>query len=199
MLNTHIPIARIFFTILFFKIIPHLFVFLTFLSSQTHNIVLGSGFTTSVRNQNIPRRQQLKQGQVQTPCQEIISLGREAYTAKVPSLRKRSVICSVVSDGGTWTNDSKLQIGVQAQLSLDLAAHETSYFPGCLLGNDMPPLITFTIWSPVPGASQVMLVVKNPPECRRHKRQGFNPWVGKSPWRRAQQPTPVLLPGEFHG
>ena len=50
MLNTHIHIARIFFTILFFKIIPHLFVFLTFLSSQTHNILLGSGFTTSVRN-----------------------------------------------------------------------------------------------------------------------------------------------------
>ena len=95
MLNTHIHIARIFFTILFFKIIPHLFVFLTFLSSQTHNILLGSGFTTSVRNQNIPRRQQLKQGQVQTLRQEIISLGREAYIAKVPSLQKRSVICSL--------------------------------------------------------------------------------------------------------
>jgi len=23
--------------------------------------------------------------------------------------------------------------------------------------------------------------------------------VGKSPWRRAQQPTVVFLPGEFHG
>ena len=23
-----------------------------------------------------------------------------------------------------------------------------------------------------------------------------DPWVGKIPWRRAQQPTPVLLPGE---
>ena len=28
---------------------------------------------------------------------------------------------------------------------------------------------------------------------------GFNPWVGKIPWRRKWQPTPVLLPGEFHG
>ena len=34
------------------------------------------------------------------------------------------------------------------------------------------------------------------PECRRH---GFNPWVGKIPWRKAWQPTPVFLPGEFHG
>ena len=29
---------------------------------------------------------------------------------------------------------------------------------------------------------------------------GFHPWVGKIPWwRRAWQPTPVFLPGEFHG
>ena len=26
-----------------------------------------------------------------------------------------------------------------------------------------------------------------------------DPWVRKTPWRRAQQPTPVLLPGESHG
>ena len=24
-------------------------------------------------------------------------------------------------------------------------------------------------------------------------------WVGKIPWRRAWQPTPVFLPGESHG
>ena len=27
---------------------------------------------------------------------------------------------------------------------------------------------------------------------------GFNPWVGKIPWRRTWQPTPVFLPVEFH-
>ena len=27
----------------------------------------------------------------------------------------------------------------------------------------------------------------------------FDPWVGKIPWRRQWQPTPVLLPEEFHG
>ena len=32
--------------------------------------------------------------------------------------------------------------------------------------------------------------------CRRH---GFNPWVGKIPWRREWQPTPVFLAGESHG
>ena len=30
-------------------------------------------------------------------------------------------------------------------------------------------------------------------------RPGFDPWVGKIPWRRKWQPTPVLLPGESHG
>ena len=27
----------------------------------------------------------------------------------------------------------------------------------------------------------------------------FDPWVGKIPWKRAQQLTPVFLPGESHG
>ena len=33
-------------------------------------------------------------------------------------------------------------------------------------------------------------------QCRR---PGFDPWVGTIPWRRTWQPTPILLPGEFHG
>ena len=33
-------------------------------------------------------------------------------------------------------------------------------------------------------------------QCRR---PGFDPWVGKIPWRRAWQPTPVFLPGESPG
>ena len=36
-------------------------------------------------------------------------------------------------------------------------------------------------------------------QCRRWKRRGFDPWVGKIPWRRAWQPTLVFLPGESHG
>ena len=35
-------------------------------------------------------------------------------------------------------------------------------------------------------------------QCRRCSRCGFDPWVRKIPWRRAWQPTPVLLPGESH-
>ena len=35
-------------------------------------------------------------------------------------------------------------------------------------------------------------------QCRRHKRCGFDPWVGKISWRRKWQSTPVFLPGEPH-
>ena len=51
-------------------------------------------------------------------------------------------------------------------------------------------------------ASEVALVVKNQvikSQGKRPKRHGFHPWVGRNPWRRAWQPTPVFLPGESHG
>ena len=34
---------------------------------------------------------------------------------------------------------------------------------------------------------------------QENKRCGFNPRVGKIPWRRAWQPTPIFLPGESRG
>ena len=41
-----------------------------------------------------------------------------------------------------------------------------------------------------PGGSGICL------QCRRCTRRGFDPWVGKMPWKRAWQSTPVSLPGE---
>ena len=41
-----------------------------------------------------------------------------------------------------------------------------------------------------PGGSNLPLMGKRP---------GFDPWVGKIPWSRAWQSTPVFLPGESHG
>ena len=35
--------------------------------------------------------------------------------------------------------------------------------------------------------------------CLQCGRPKFDPWVGKIPQRRAWQPTPIFLPGEFHG
>ena len=42
------------------------------------------------------------------------------------------------------------------------------------------------------------LHVKNPLTVQETKTCGCDPWVRKSPGRRAWQPTPVLLPGESH-
>ena len=36
-------------------------------------------------------------------------------------------------------------------------------------------------------------------QFRRPKKCRFDPSVGKVPWRRARQPTPVFLPGRFLG
>ena len=35
--------------------------------------------------------------------------------------------------------------------------------------------------------------------CLQCRRPGFNPWVGKIPWRRERLPTPLFWPREFHG
>ena len=35
--------------------------------------------------------------------------------------------------------------------------------------------------------------------CLQCRRRRLDPWVGKIPWRRAWQPTPVFWPGESHG
>ena len=37
---------------------------------------------------------------------------------------------------------------------------------------------------------------ENTCQCRRLR---FDPWFSKMPWRRKWQPTPVFLPGRFHG
>ena len=39
-------------------------------------------------------------------------------------------------------------------------------------------------------------LVKNLPAMQEN---GFDPWVGKIPWRRERLPTPVFWPEEFHG
>ena len=42
--------------------------------------------------------------------------------------------------------------------------------------------------------------VRNPPANTGDTRGwGFGPWVGKIPWNRKWQATPVFLPGKFHG
>ena len=36
-------------------------------------------------------------------------------------------------------------------------------------------------------------------QCHRHRRCSFSPWVRMIPWKGAQHPTPIFLPGECYG
>ena len=42
-------------------------------------------------------------------------------------------------------------------------------------------------------ASQVASCKESACQCRRCKRCGFDPWMGKIPWNRKWQPTPVFF------
>ena len=47
-----------------------------------------------------------------------------------------------------------------------------------------------------PLASLMAQIVKKLPAMPR---SGFDPWVGKIPWRKEWQPTPIFLSEELHG
>ena len=50
------------------------------------------------------------------------------------------------------------------------------------------------------GLNPGLLHCRQTLKCLSHQgRAGFDPWVGKIPWRRKWQSTPVLLPGKSHG
>ena len=49
------------------------------------------------------------------------------------------------------------------------------------------------------GYSEQLAVKKPSAEAEDAGRLRFSPQVGKMPWRRTWQPTPVFLPGESHG
>ena len=71
--------------------------------------------------------------------------------------------------------------------------------PGTINFEDLEPYRVDLSYSPT-WASQVALVVKNPPTSAGYVRDtGSIPGLGRFPPRRALQPTPVFLPGEYHG
>ena len=54
-------------------------------------------------------------------------------------------------------------------------------------------------WFTCPRASQVALAVKKPPASAGDRRDVVSISLWEDPWRRKWLPTPVFLPGEFHG
>ena len=66
---------------------------------------------------------------------------------------------------------------------------------GCIIHevteSDTTERLSLSLWG-FPCSS----LVKNLPAVLE---TGFDPWVGKIPWRRKWQPTAVSLPGKSHG
>ena len=91
---------------------------------------------------------------------------------------------------------------------LGVCSHETSWSPKCCLNLvglytclqlenqnlskiERTKLLTLLYWSS--GLSRCLSGKECTCQCRRTR---FDPWVGKIPWRRKWQPTPVFLPGK---
>ena len=66
-----------------------------------------------------------------------------------------------------------------------------------LVGPLFAPLLVYNSYTIIWGFSWWLRGKESSFQCRRC---GFDPWIGKIPWRRRKwQPTPVFLPGNFHG
>ena len=68
--------------------------------------------------------------------------------------------------------------------------------PGSIAGLGRSPGERIGYPLPYSWASLVAQLVKI---CLQCERPGFDPWVGKIPWRTERLPTPVFWPREFHG
>ena len=60
------------------------------------------------------------------------------------------------------------------------------------------PEVIFSLFFQTP-IQDITALLEKASQCRRCKGHGFNPWIGKIPWNKKWQPTPVFLLGKFHG
>ena len=102
----------------------------------------------------------------------------KVYIAMFFSLIVKLYVCSVQFSRSA-VSDSLWPRGLQASLSI---TDSRSWLKPCPLRRWCHPTIS----------SSVAHTVKNPPAM-------WKSWIGKIPWRRAWQPTPVFLSGESLG
>ena len=92
-------------------------------------------------------------------------------------------------------DDSALQLSqIWEEIFLNYILYITDFFINFIkdISLFLNPITVTINYSLKP--SLVAQLVKNL-QCRR---PGLDPWAGKTPWRREQQPTPVFLPEEFN-
>ena len=118
----------------------------------------------------------------------------EARTVILQSLKICKIFWIIHGIAGLASDSCRVTGGQPLQWSVPTPPAEPCYVGAsrARLDSALTPLLSLGC----PGGAKG----KEPAcQCWKRKRRGFDPWVGKIPWRRAQQPTPVFLPGESHG
>ena len=79
--------------------------------------------------------------------------------------------------------------------------YDTTVLPLCCPVSSLASGPTLTCSTPTCGSTSTGFPwwLSDKKICLQCRRPRFDPLVGKIPWRRAWQPTPVCLPREFHG
>ena len=116
------------------------------------------------------------------------SAGDIRDTGSIPELGR--------SPGGRHGKPHSLQYS-SLENSMDYIVHEVSKCQSQLNNFHFHKMHKKFLWKFIfinlfPGSSDGRI-------CLQYEKPGFNPWVGKIPWRWKWQPTPVFLPGKFHG
>ena len=103
---------------------------------------------------------------------------------------------------GSWLSRPRLELSVISKLNSKFLEGMSVLFLSVLsIYSAMlyKALIHSTKFSGYLRASRTSLQAQTVKRLPTMQDTRFNPWVGKIPWRRKWQPTPVLLPGKFHG
>ena len=98
-----------------------------------------------------------------------------------PKNKKKKQYLQQYEDFMMWSRIIEIHISCDVERFLRYIRYESER---CMFTQGLPwwpsKEPTFTVWG----------------GCRRPR---FDPWVGKIPWRREWQPTPVFVPGKSHG
>ena len=87
----------------------------------------------------------------------------------------------------------RLLVPLRTQVCCDEAPSASEPSSPLTLPSWITPLLSISLLLGFPGGSDGKESACNSGNL------GFDPWVGKIPWRREQLPTPGFWPGEFHG
>ena len=110
------------------------------------------------------------------------SLFEMAYTARDPCQNRRGTL----------------------RFPLQITMRPSSIAPNPVESREAPPYSTVFLTShrhpeKLPEVTVTSRGNTGFPATTREKTRDFDPWVGKIPWRRKWQPTPVFLPRKPHG